>query len=138
MLFNRAKIFNSYRGPLQFPGPGPAIMDIRRVFLHELGHALGLTHPDTGGQQVVAVMNSIMSNQEVLSPDDHRRRTFPLRRAFRHTDAHAQPPPPTPSPTATPLRRLSPHEYLDADENRRLRQRSHWRFHRSEERSRRS
>ncbi|HEV2840815.1 MAG TPA: matrixin family metalloprotease [Chthoniobacterales bacterium] len=70
ILFNQARTFDSYRGPLQFPGPGPAIADIRRVFLHELGHALGLGHPDSGGQQVVAVMNSIMSNQEVLSADD--------------------------------------------------------------------
>jgi hypothetical protein len=70
ILFNQARTFDSYRGPLQFPGPGPAIADIRRVFLHELGHALGLGHPDNGGQQVVAVMNSIMSNQEVLSSDD--------------------------------------------------------------------
>ena len=69
-LFNRAQTFDSYRGPLQFPGPGPAIADIRRVFLHELGHGLGLGHPDNGGQHVVAVMNSIMSNQEVLSSDD--------------------------------------------------------------------
>jgi Matrixin len=70
VLFNQARTFNSYRGPLQFPGPGFAIADIRRVFLHELGHALGLNHPDSGGQSVVAVMNSIMSNQEVLSADD--------------------------------------------------------------------
>ncbi|HEX7517842.1 MAG TPA: matrixin family metalloprotease [Chthoniobacterales bacterium] len=69
-LFNRAQSFDSYRGPLQFPGPGPAIADIRRVFLHELGHALGLAHPDTAGQHVIAVMNSIISNQEVLSDDD--------------------------------------------------------------------
>ncbi len=70
ILFNQARPFNSYRGSLQFPGPGPAIIDIRRVFLHELGHGLGLNHPDSGGQSVVAVMNSIMSNQEVLSADD--------------------------------------------------------------------
>ena len=69
-LFNQAQTFDSYRGPLQFPPHGFAIADIRRVFLHELGHALGLTHPDTAGQQVTAVMNSIISNQEVLSVDD--------------------------------------------------------------------
>lgn len=70
VLFNRAQNFNSYRGPLQFPPHGTAIADIRRVFLHELGHGLGLNHPDTAGQQVVAVMNSIISNQEILSADD--------------------------------------------------------------------
>jgi hypothetical protein len=69
-LFNQAQTFDSYRGPLQFPPHGFAIADIRRVFLHELGHTLGLGHPDTAGQQVTAVMNSIISNQEVLSADD--------------------------------------------------------------------
>jgi Matrixin len=69
-LFNRAQTFDSYRGPLQFPPHGFAIADIRRVFLHELGHGLGLKHPDTAGQHVTAVMNSIISNQEVLSDDD--------------------------------------------------------------------
>jgi hypothetical protein len=69
-LFNRAQTFDSYRGPLQFPPHGTAIADIRRVFLHELGHALGLGHPDTAGQHVVAVMNSIISDEEVLSDDD--------------------------------------------------------------------
>ena len=39
-------------------------------FLHELGHGLGLNHPDTAGQHVVAVMNSIISDQEILSADD--------------------------------------------------------------------
>ena len=97
ILFNQAKVFNSYRGPLQFPGPGPAIIDIRRVFLHELGHALGLNHPDTGGQQVVAVMNSIMSNQEVLSPDDLAGGHF-----LYGAPSGTPPPTPTPSPTATP------------------------------------
>jgi hypothetical protein len=70
VLFNRAYVFNSYRGPLQFPPHGTAIADIRRVFLHEVGHGLGLNHPDTAGQHVAAVMNSIISNQEVLSSDD--------------------------------------------------------------------
>ncbi len=70
VLFNRAYVFDSYRGPLQFPPHGTAIADIRRVLLHELGHAIGLNHPDTAGQHVTAVMNSIVSNQETLSADD--------------------------------------------------------------------
>src|ERR1700676_1343464 len=59
-LFNRAQTFDPYRGPLRFPPHGFAIADIRRVFLHELGHGLGLKHPDTAGQHVTAVMNSII------------------------------------------------------------------------------
>lgn len=70
VLFNRAYTFNSYRGPLQFPPHGTALADIRRVLLHELGHGLGLNHPDTAGQHVVAVMNSVISDQETLSADD--------------------------------------------------------------------
>lgn len=95
VLFNQARTFNSYRGPLQFPGPGPAIADIRRVFLHELGHGLGLNHPDSGGQSVVAVMNSIMSNQEVLSADD-------LAGIHFLYGAPSGTPTPTPTPNPTP------------------------------------
>jgi len=95
ILFNRAYNFDSYRGPLQFPGPGPAIVDIRRVFLHELGHGLGLGHPDSGGQQVVAVMNSMMSNQHVLSADDIAGGQFLY-------GAPSGPPTPTPTPFPTP------------------------------------
>ena len=101
ILFNQAKVFNSYRGPLQFPGPGPAIRDIRRVFLHELGHALGLNHPDTGGQQVVAVMNSIVSDQDTLSPDDVAGGQF-LYGAPSGTPTPPPTPTPFPSPSATP------------------------------------
>ena len=91
-LFNRAQTFDSYRGPLQFPPYGTAIADIRRVFLHELGHGLGLGHPDTGGQQVVAVMNSIVSNQEVLSADD----------IAGGQSMYGAPPAVTPTPTPPP------------------------------------
>jgi hypothetical protein len=94
-LFNRAITFDSYRGPLQFVPHGPAIPDIRRVFLHELGHTLGLGHPDTGGQQVTAVMNSIVSNQEVLANDDISGGQYLY-------GASVATPTPTPAPTATP------------------------------------
>jgi Matrixin len=70
VVFNSAQSFDSYRGPLQFGSNGYAIPDIRRVLLHELGHGIGLDHPDTHGQHVVAVMNSVISNQETLSTDD--------------------------------------------------------------------
>jgi hypothetical protein len=40
------------------------------VLLHELGHALGLDHPDTHRQHLAAIMNSVISNQETLSTDD--------------------------------------------------------------------
>ena len=70
VLFNTAQSFDSYRGALRFGSNGYAIADIRRVLLHELGHAIGLDHPDTHGQHVAAVMNSVISNQESLSTDD--------------------------------------------------------------------
>ena len=96
-LFNRAAVFDSYRGPLQFIPHGAAIADIRRVFLHEIGHSLGLGHPDTGGQHVTAVMNSIVSNQEELSSDD-----IAGGQRLYGAPAPTLPPPPTPTPTPTP------------------------------------
>lgn len=95
-LFNRAAVFDSYRGPLQFIPHGVAIADIRRVFLHELGHTLGLGHPDQGGQRLTAVMNSIVSNQEDLSSDDV------AGGQYLYGVPVAPTPTPTPVPTATP------------------------------------
>ncbi|HSV62526.1 MAG TPA: matrixin family metalloprotease [Chthoniobacterales bacterium] len=109
-IFNRAVTFDSYRGPLQFVAHGPAIADIRRVFLHEMGHTLGLGHPDTGGQHVTAVMNSIVSDQEVLAADDIAGGQslygvgtgVPPTPTPTATATSTPKPTPTPAPTATP------------------------------------
>lgn len=70
VLFNTAQFFDSYRGDLIFNSQGKCVCDIQRVFLHELGHALGLSHPDTAGQKIDAIMNSVVSNRSLLAPDD--------------------------------------------------------------------
>lgn len=64
--FNSAKTWNSYRGN-QRPGQ---VYDLRRVAIHELGHVLGLGHPDDHGQSVTALMNSHIGNLDDLAADD--------------------------------------------------------------------
>ena len=64
ILFNTAYTWDSYRGSQT------SSKDIRRVALHELGHVLGLDHPDQAGQSVSAIMNSTVSNLDALTADD--------------------------------------------------------------------
>ena len=99
VLFNAAQNFNSYRGRLQFASNGYAIGDIRRVLLHEMGHALGLGHPDA--QHVDAVMNAMMSDRETLSSDDING-GHALYGVGSPTPDPTPTPTPTPAPTATP------------------------------------
>jgi hypothetical protein len=66
LIVNNALSWNSY------PGPRRSTLDLRRVLLHELGHVLGLDHPDlaTPAQFVSAIMNSTISNLDTLQGDD--------------------------------------------------------------------
>ena len=66
IVFNDANWqWSVYDGPAQF-----STEDFRRTALHELGHALGLDHPDDYGQTVDAIMNAYSDDLARLQPDD--------------------------------------------------------------------
>jgi len=72
-ILNAALCWDAYDGPLQptlWHGQLAPRLDVRRVVLHELGHVLGLEHPDEGGQDVAAIMNHATSDLDTLQADD--------------------------------------------------------------------
>ena len=70
VVFDTARAWNSYRGAQRTASTGERLYDMRRVAIHEFGHALGLDHPDLAGQVVTAVMNSTASNTDGVQADD--------------------------------------------------------------------
>jgi hypothetical protein len=67
IIFNNKRTWDSYRGSVRF-----GAIDIQRVALHELGHLLGLDHPDEAGQSFTPtpIMNSNVTSRDTLTPDD--------------------------------------------------------------------
>ena len=70
ILVNKQRMWDAYDGTLQFHQFGQPVYDIKRVLLHELGHGLGLTHPDENGQDVTSIMHSRESDTYNLTDDD--------------------------------------------------------------------
>lgn len=64
VFFDANQTWDAYDGSLRFP------YDIRRVLTHELGHVLGLQHPDDNGQSVRALMNRRISDVDRPQSDD--------------------------------------------------------------------
>jgi len=79
VLLNPAFCWGAYDGPLRSclcHGQWQVVLDLQRIVLHELGHVLGLDHPDEGGQTVSAIMNHLMSDLDTLTADDQRGAQF--------------------------------------------------------------
>jgi hypothetical protein len=71
IVLDQSQNWQIYSGPLR-----QNAHDFHRVILHELGHALGLDHPDEAGQSVTAIMNSQISGIDTLQQDDKAGITF--------------------------------------------------------------
>ncbi len=65
IVLNNTLQWNAYRGNFR-----SNTNEVRRVMLHELGHVIGLDHPDDHGQVLNAVMNSFTGNNDTVRADD--------------------------------------------------------------------
>lgn len=88
LIVNKNFLWDSYRGSLV----GTA-EDLRRVLLHEFGHVLGLDHPDQARpvQNVNAIMNSVISDTDALTPDDIAGVTYLYNTSFTRPTITRQP-----------------------------------------------
>ena len=69
-IFDSKRVWTTYPGPLQVNAAGTIVYDFHRIAIHELGHVLGLDHPDDAGQTVTAIMNRRVSDIDTTQPDD--------------------------------------------------------------------
>ena len=69
-VFDEKRTWVTYPGPLQTNAAGTIVYDFHRVVVHELGHILGLDHPDDAGQTVTAIMNRRVSDLDTTQSDD--------------------------------------------------------------------
>ena len=69
-VFDAGRAWTTYAGPLQTDASGAVINDFHRVAIHELGHVLGLDHPDDYSQSVQAIMNRRVSDLDTPQADD--------------------------------------------------------------------
>lgn len=71
IILNSSERWDAYDGSVILTtGGNQPVFDFKRVVLHELGHALGLVHPDEVGQSLLAVMNSREDGTFELMADD--------------------------------------------------------------------
>ena len=70
IVFNAGRLWNSYRGVRQ--SSATVGLDIQRVAMHELGHVLGLAHPNEAGQTItpLPIMHSTVNDTDALTDDD--------------------------------------------------------------------
>jgi hypothetical protein len=69
-IFDSKRVWDTYDGPLQVNAAGTVVYDFHRIAIHELGHVLGLDHPDDAGQTVTAIMNRRVSDVDTTQADD--------------------------------------------------------------------